>query len=556
MSRSRKVFLLPLVITLLAVAMSSASMQASADSATATTPTTASTAGTPPAPQATSACISQPVPTTADTPFTTDTQQRVQAAQRAVPAEFKSEMPPSNPAAPLSATTHLPATLNEPVVLSGLVAVQLQGTRAGAAQASNRAQKLFANGLSNTDVVVEQGDDTVRTSLVLNNAGAPRQFQFSFAPICADGKSTSPNTIHLEQGRDGNVQVISDNGLDEHAIGVAYKPWAVDAVGKRLATSYRISGNTLTQRVDVKNAVFPVVADPTYYAMTCDAGYYTSASADQFVDFGYCPVWAWFYAARGYTPVRAYAPHIYNDRKYVYVDQGGDCSHAPDTGLNFDFSVPCRAHDYCYDLLRAAMGGVVKSACDNLFLALMNDDCNDRTFPGTGAACRFIAKTYYDAVGLVGSPAKFNSPYLHLVASHSSKCADINNKNGGAVQSFAVLQQYGCSGGSNQTFRFFKYDNAGTYTIQSLINTGNCLARDWNKYSQEWIIWTEYCTALRSVANSIWRPRGINYHNQYSIFLSGQLVCWDVPYSSLFDEVWIITYPCSETSNEVWYMRR
>ena len=40
-------------------------------------------------------------------------------------------------------------------------------------------------------------------------------------------------------------------------------PWAVDALGRQLATSYSLHGNTLVQQVETKGAVYPIVADPS-----------------------------------------------------------------------------------------------------------------------------------------------------------------------------------------------------------------------------------------------------------------------------------------------------
>ena len=44
-------------------------------------------------------------------------------------------------------------------------------------------------------------------------------------------------------------------------VGIA-RPWAIDAAGASLPTRYELVGDTLVQRVDTTNAVFPVVADP------------------------------------------------------------------------------------------------------------------------------------------------------------------------------------------------------------------------------------------------------------------------------------------------------
>lgn len=42
------------------------------------------------------------------------------------------------------------------------------------------------------------------------------------------------------------------------------EPWAVDANGTYLNTEYRLEDNVLTQIIDYKDAVFPVVADPPW----------------------------------------------------------------------------------------------------------------------------------------------------------------------------------------------------------------------------------------------------------------------------------------------------
>jgi hypothetical protein len=41
-------------------------------------------------------------------------------------------------------------------------------------------------------------------------------------------------------------------------------PWAVDAAGKELPTSYELVGDDLVQHVDTTRAVFPVAADPSF----------------------------------------------------------------------------------------------------------------------------------------------------------------------------------------------------------------------------------------------------------------------------------------------------
>ena len=53
--------------------------------------------------------------------------------------------------------------------------------------------------------------------------------------------------------------VSSRNGQELARLG---KPWAHDARGVTLPTRYTLTGTHLVQHVDIRNATFPVVADP------------------------------------------------------------------------------------------------------------------------------------------------------------------------------------------------------------------------------------------------------------------------------------------------------
>lgn len=62
----------------------------------------------------------------------------------------------------------------------------------------------------------------------------------------------------------GSLVVTNPKGKGLSAlVGTIERPWARDANGKQLATSYTHSGGVLTQQVDTKGATFPIVADPT-----------------------------------------------------------------------------------------------------------------------------------------------------------------------------------------------------------------------------------------------------------------------------------------------------
>jgi len=83
---------------------------------------------------------------------------------------------------------------------------------------------------------------------------------------------TSPAGARVEPQPDGSVNFVSDiagppadqSGTYETSAKVTTinKPWAVDAAGKDLPTTYTLANGVLTQRINTAGAVFPVVADP------------------------------------------------------------------------------------------------------------------------------------------------------------------------------------------------------------------------------------------------------------------------------------------------------
>jgi hypothetical protein len=50
---------------------------------------------------------------------------------------------------------------------------------------------------------------------------------------------------------------------DQYVVDLA-APWAIDASGRYLPTSYTLAGNELRQHIDYTDAIFPVVADPAW----------------------------------------------------------------------------------------------------------------------------------------------------------------------------------------------------------------------------------------------------------------------------------------------------
>lgn len=80
---------------------------------------------------------------------------------------------------------------------------------------------------------------------------------------------TAPSTYSFEIGAADASLTLNDDGsvtvTDAAGNFVNYieTPWARDADGRDLPTSYSVEGNILTQTVSTEGAAFPVVADPT-----------------------------------------------------------------------------------------------------------------------------------------------------------------------------------------------------------------------------------------------------------------------------------------------------
>lgn len=83
---------------------------------------------------------------------------------------------------------------------------------------------------------------------------------------------TSPAGARVEPQSDGSLNLVSDiagSPADQSGtyktsamVTTINKPWAVDAAGKSLPTTYAFAGGVLTQKINTTGATFPVVADP------------------------------------------------------------------------------------------------------------------------------------------------------------------------------------------------------------------------------------------------------------------------------------------------------
>jgi len=192
-------------------------------------------------------------------------------------------------------------------------------------------------------------------------------------------------------------QVVFLRGVD--VVGVIDVPWAVDVAGREVATSFELRDGELVQRLALDDPAiqYPVVADPSYWQMSHSISAHGGGDA---VSYGR----GWTRPLKDFTQKRGYYPVFGSNQGTTRaVRQSGECSWYPDTGLYWDFQIPCKFHDYCWDLIRVSRvtpnyGKVKEGACDNEFRTSMMEHCNSRGFWGGSEPCKAEATAVYLAV--------------------------------------------------------------------------------------------------------------------------------------------------------------
>lgn len=140
--------------------------------------------------------------------------------------------------------------------------------------AAGQAVQLSSNTVAydadsdSADVLVQKLDpatvpgaaSAVRALISIGAADADTEYRFP-VDLAAGSK--------LVKNADGTVAAID---RAQRVVGAFGKPWAYDATGKSVPTSYRVDGNTLIQTVHHSGAAYPVVADPVWFVPVIIAG--------------------------------------------------------------------------------------------------------------------------------------------------------------------------------------------------------------------------------------------------------------------------------------------
>ncbi|MFE5869556.1 hypothetical protein ACFQ6V_13025 [Streptomyces roseifaciens] len=138
------------------------------------------------------------------------------------------------------------------------VSITLPGTQDVTGAKAGKNTTVYPGAAKATDLAIQPTTDGgIRALAVLKDASAPREQRYDIG---------LPDGARLVKLDNGAVAAIAKNGS---FLGGFATPWAKDAHGSPVPTSYRIDGNTLIQSVQTTDSTaFPVVADPKWWDKT------------------------------------------------------------------------------------------------------------------------------------------------------------------------------------------------------------------------------------------------------------------------------------------------
>lgn len=126
--------------------------------------------------------------------------------------------------------------------------------------AINRARTMDASGITvvqdvfdDVDLKIKTTDSGFAIAAELESIDSPHELRFDVSV---------PDGAILALNDDGSIDLINGDGF---TIGTFKAPWAVDANGIDVTTSYSLDGDTIVQNVDkVAPELYPIVADPEF----------------------------------------------------------------------------------------------------------------------------------------------------------------------------------------------------------------------------------------------------------------------------------------------------
>ncbi|ROS52552.1 hypothetical protein [Frigoribacterium sp. PhB24] len=160
-------------------------------------------------------------------------------------------------------TTASAAEFNAPDAVIDRALVSVGQSADDSAQPLAGTQEVDGAGLARTSLgaVTITPADAESSAVKLRDDGVQVLTVLDQGETAADFAVDVPDGAVLRDEGDRVTVAVESEGL-VLTLAEFEQPWAVDARGESLPTSYSIEGNTITQTVDTTDATFPVVADP------------------------------------------------------------------------------------------------------------------------------------------------------------------------------------------------------------------------------------------------------------------------------------------------------
>ena len=175
---------------------------------------------------------------------------------------------PTNPLVPVSIPKRLAA---DAAVGGGVRFTPVIGSGGAVAGVHVGDALLYPNSAADTDFMLEAVPYGLEASWELRSETSPQSLPLRFT--LGSGES-----MHMSSTQQGAVEV----SLGSRTVATIAPAFAHDALGRQLATSYSLSGRTLTTHVSIgQETQFPVQVDPVV------VGYYGSASGGSWPHWGF-----------------------------------------------------------------------------------------------------------------------------------------------------------------------------------------------------------------------------------------------------------------------------
>ncbi|WP_157868466.1 hypothetical protein [Streptomyces caatingaensis] len=159
--------------------------------------------------------------------------------------------------------------------------LQLENAKSVAGVKAGAGTVVYSGVARSTDLAVQPTvDGGARTLVTLKDSAASTDQRFALN--LPEGALVLPDAdggYHVSRTTAGGKSVM---------VGAIEAPWAKDANGKPVATSYKLEGNTLTQHIETnKDTAFPVVADPKItWGNVTGTAYFTKSETKNIAIYG------------------------------------------------------------------------------------------------------------------------------------------------------------------------------------------------------------------------------------------------------------------------------